>query len=287
LRASYSFVSPAYFDLFDIRLRSGRTFAAEEGRVEAAVAIVSETAARRLWPNRDAIGQTLRIPVQEARSAAQRPRHESVHIIGTVRDVMTGYSDSESARTAVYFPISEKHAGNALLVRVTGTPDVARRKLDAVLAAVDPGAAVRLHKIEDFVEFRAYPFRVAHWISAAIGILALLLTVSGMYGLLSYLVAQRAREIGIRLALGETVSGAAGLVLKQSLRLAAGGVLAGSVLGLGASRILASQLVMMNTFDPAVYGAAISLVAGACACASFFPALKAARIDPATTLRRD
>ena len=134
-----------------------------------------------------------------------------------------------------------------------------------------------MHKIEDFVAFRAYPFRVAHWISAAIGLLALLLTVSGMYGLLSYLVAQRAREIGIRLALGDTVGGAAALVLKQSLRLAALGVLAGSFLGLGVSRILASQLVMMNTFDPAVYGAAISLVLGACAAASFFPALEAAR----------
>ena len=286
LRASYRFVSPAYFDLFDIRLRAGRTFTEEEVRAGAAVAIVSETAARRLWPGGDAVGQSMRVPLSDVRPGARKPASESVEVVGTVRDVITGYSGGESAKTAVYFPISESQAGNAVLVRVTGAPDVARHSLDALLAGVDPGAAVRMHKIEDFVAFRAYPFRVAHWISAAIGILALLLTVSGVYGL-PYLVAQRAREIGIRLALGETVGGAAGLVLRQSLRLAAVGALAGSLLGLGVSRILASQLVMMDTFDPAVYGAAISLVLGACVCASFFPALKAARIDPAITLRQD
>jgi hypothetical protein len=287
VRASYRFVSPAYFDLFDIRLHAGRTFTEEEARAGAAVAIVSETAARRLWPGRDAVGQSMRVPLSDVRPGARKPASESVEVVGTVRDVITGYSGGESAKTAVYFPVSESQAGNAVLVRVTGAPDVARRGLDALLAGVDPGAAVRMHKIEDFVAFRAYPFRVAHWISAAIGILALLLTVSGVYGLLSYLVAQRAREIGIRLALGETVGGAAGLVLRQSLRLAAVGALAGSLLGLGVSRILASQLVMMDTFDPAVYGAAISLELGACVCASFFPALKAARIDPAITLRQD
>jgi putative ABC transport system permease protein len=287
LRASYRFASPSYFGVFEIPVRRGRTFSEEEARSDFPVAIVSETAARRLWPNRDAVGQSMRILVQQTRADIQKPRYESVEIVGTVGDVATGYSHSEGARTAVYFPTSERHAGNALIVRVTGEPDVALRRLDASLAAVDSRAVERMNKVADFVALRVYPFRVAHWVSASIGVVALLLTLSGLYGLLSYLVAQRSKEIGIRLALGETVGGAAGLVLKQSLRLAGVGALAGSVLALGASKILASQLVMMNTFDPVAYGTAISLVLAGCFFASFFPALKAARIDPAITLRRD
>lgn len=287
LRASARFASPSYFDVFEIPVRRGRVFTAEEARSEAPVAVVSETAARRLWPTGDAVGQSMHLLIQETQAGTQKPFYRLVEVVGTVGDVATGYSDSEGARTAVYFPTSESHPGNALIVRVRGDAELALRRLDASLATVDPGAVRQMHKIEDFAAFRVYPFRVAYWISAAIGLLALLLTLSGLYGLLSYLVARRSQEIGIRLALGETVAGAARLVLKQTLRLAGLGVLAGSLLGLAASRVLASQLVMMNTFDPVAYGTAVSLVLAACLCASFFPALKAARIDPAITLRRD
>jgi hypothetical protein len=95
--------------------------------------------------------------------------------------------------------------------------DAAVRGLDATLATVDAGAVDRMDKVDDFVAFRAYPFRVAYWMSASLGILALLLTLSGMYGGLSYLVSMRSKEIGIRLALGDTARGAATVVLAQSM----------------------------------------------------------------------
>src|SRR5206468_3514190 len=142
-------------------------------------------------------------------------------IVGTVRDVASGYSNTEASRVAVYLPTTELRPGNVLLVRVAGNLDGAVRDLDATLTAVDRRAVKRIDKIADFVAFRAYPFRVAYWTSATLGILALLLTLSGTYGVLSYLVSMRSKEIGIRMALGGTARGAAITVLAQSMRLSA------------------------------------------------------------------
>jgi ABC-type antimicrobial peptide transport system permease subunit len=123
--------------------------------------------------------------------------------------------------------------------------------------------------------------------SSAIGILALILTLSGIYGVLSNIVSQRTKEIGIRMAMGATSRAVTGLVLRQSMRLAIIGTLAGGVLALGISKILASVLVMINTFDAAAYIGGVSLVLAACAAAAYFPSRRASRIDPLTTLRYD
>lgn len=206
--------------------------------------------------------------------------------MGTVGDVATGYSNDEASRTTVYLPTSEQRPGNELLVRVGGNVDAAR-ELEAVLTTMDGRAVERLDRLEDFEAFRAYPFRVAYWMSSAIGGLALLLTLSGVYGVLSYLVSMRSKEIGIRMALGDTARGTAITVLVQSMRLSAIGIAVGAMLSLGASAMLASQLVTISTYDPIAYGSVILLVVIACACTSFFPALRAARIDPLVMLRHD
>jgi putative ABC transport system permease protein len=284
-RASCYSVSPEYFGVLDVPLRAGRTFSAEEARSGAPVAIVSETAARLLWPGGGAIGQLLRLPVSEQR--ATKPAHEIVQIIAIAGDTVTGYSSSEAARTTIYLPTSARDPRTALLVRVGGDVDAAFARLDAELSQVDTAAVTRMHKLEEFAIFRAYPFRVVYWIAGTLGGLALLLTLSGIYGVLSFVVAQRSREIGIRMALGETAGGAAGLVLSQSLRLSLLGVAIGTLVSLAASGVLASQLVTMQAFDPAAYGGAILLVVVCCAVTSYFPALRAARIDPFATLRRD
>jgi ABC-type antimicrobial peptide transport system permease subunit len=121
----------------------------------------------------------------------------------------------------------------------------------------------------------------------AIGVLALLLTLSGIYGVLSYVVSQRTKEIGIRMALGATTGAVTGLVLKQSMRLGIMGTALGGVLALGVSRILASGLVMIDTFDVLPYIGGALLVLSACAAAAYFPSRRAARIDPNFTLRYD
>jgi ABC-type antimicrobial peptide transport system permease subunit len=128
---------------------------------------------------------------------------------------------------------------------------------------------------------------LAFWISGFLGGLALLLTASGIYGVLSYLVGQRTKEIGIRIALGASTNDIVRLVLSNSVKLAAAGTGLGAILAMGASRLLASQLSMLKLFDVLAYGAVVLLVAIVALIASFFPAQRAVRVDPATTLRCD
>ena len=224
LQASYRSVSPNYFAILDVPLKEGRTFSRAEAASGGSVWIVSETAARRLWPGRSAVGQLLRLHATHQRSQGGQPVSPVVvEIVGTVGDVATGYSNYEASRTTVYLPTSEQRPGNELLVRVGGNVDAAR-ELEAVLITMDGRAVERLDRLEDFEAFRAYPFRVAYWMSSAIGGLALLLTLSGVYGVLSCLVSMRLKEIGIRMALGDTARGTAITVLVQSMRLSAIGI---------------------------------------------------------------
>src|SRR5262249_30621695 len=147
----------------------------------------------------------------------------------------------------------------------------------------------QIHTMDEILAVQRYPFLASYWISAAIGLLALTLTISGVYGVLSYLVTQRTKEIGIRVALGASTGSVAGLVMRQSLRFAAAGTVIGALGALGASRILASQIEtsLFDAFDPAAYGMVALAVMAASACAAWLPARRASRIEPLTTLRYD
>ena len=131
--------------------------------------------------------------------------------------------------------------------------------------------------------------RVLPILGAFLGGLALLMTISGIYGVLSYLVTQRTREIGIRVALGAATGRVAGLVLRQSLILAGTGAAVGGVAAAGVSRLLASQLdmPMFDSIDGVAFGMGVVLVIAASACAAYIPSRRAARIDPVTALRYD
>jgi predicted permease len=287
--SSYDYVSPEFFDVLGVSIIRGRNFSKEEALAGAPVAIVSETVARRLWPDSDAPGQSLRLlPDPRSSLSGRTPlRDLVVRVVGVARDMNTGLVEDYTSRTLIYFPTHPRAAGTVLIMRVNGDPETARQSIDRALAAAAPGAVDRIHRMQELVAGRVYPFRVTYWVSAALGILALLLTVSGIYGVISYLVAQRVREMGIRMALGATARSIVGMVLKQLLRLAAVGIGIGGALALGASRAFASALVMMNAFDATAFLSGILLVLAACLAAAFVPSLRAARIDPMTTLRHD
>jgi len=115
----------------------------------------------------------------------------------------------------------------------------------------------------------------------------LLLTLSGVYGVLSYLVTQRTKEIGIRMALGATLGGITALVLRQSMRLAVIGIAVGLALAVGVSRLFATVFLSMNTYDALAYAVGVIVVLGAAVAAAWFPCRRAARINPVDTLRCD
>jgi ABC-type antimicrobial peptide transport system permease subunit len=132
-----------------------------------------------------------------------------------------------------------------------------------------------------------YPFRAAYWIAGALGIIALLLTLTGIYGVLSYIVAQRRKELGIRSALGAATASLVALVLGQSLRLCAIGLAAGLVLALGMARLFTANIAKLSTFEPVAFVGTALLVLVACGVAAYVPARRAGRADPMEALRAE
>ena len=201
--AWYNFVSPEYFPVLEIPILRGRNFTRDEAALGAPVAIITLATARLFWRNRDALGQSIHM-VREPQDHSQSRvlRHESIRVIGIARDVVSCCAIQGLDKTCIYLPTTLAENGDALLVRVHGDAEVARRKLDAEIDAINPGAIDQIHRMDEMRAVGLYPFQAASWVCAGIGGLALLLTLSGIYGVLSYLVTQRTKEIGIRVALG-------------------------------------------------------------------------------------
>jgi ABC-type antimicrobial peptide transport system permease subunit len=174
-----------------------------------------------------------------------------------------------------------------VLVQVLGEVEAERHRLDMRIAALAPGAIGDIHSLDQYRAVGIYALRVASMIGAALGGLALLLTLTGIYGVVSYFVTQRTKEIGIRVALGAPTRTVVGLVLKQSMRLAAIGTVLGTGLAIGLSRLLASSMVFMRVFDGAAFSGGVLLVISVALAAGYIPSRRAAQIDPIETLRYD
>jgi predicted permease len=289
--AGFNFVAPEYFAVFRVPIIRGRNFTAAEAREEAPVIIVSEATARSLWPHANALNQTLRIqapPQAPQRSNDKFPQYTSARVIGIARDVVSGSLAFGVDRTCLYFPANSAASFDyALVVRVRGNPEVVRRSLDTLLAAAVPDAVTQMIPMEQVLDVQYFPFHALAWVSEALGALALALTAIGIYGVIAHLVAQRSKEIGIRMALGASSRSVIRLVLSQSIRLAAIGLAIGTPVALGIARLAATKLFMFNTLDLPVYAASISIVLAVAALAAAMPARRASRLDPMSILRQD
>ena len=238
---SYRFVSSEYFDVLDITILRGRAFATSESG--AAVAVVSETAARRLWPGGNAVGQQLQLePINRARSRAPEPPEpepslaaRTLTVVGIARDI-TGSPIAGFFRPIdVYVPTTPAQARTSLLVRVHGDPHVARGALLERLTKIDPNMG-GIWTLRTLANTATYILQIAFWVTVVIGALALALTVSGLFSTLSYVIEQRAKEISVRMALGATTGSVAALVLSQLTRPVAIGLVVGRKPRRGARR---------------------------------------------------
>lgn len=289
--AGSNYVPPEYFDVFHIPILRGRNFTADEARAQASLVIVSEATARSFWPHTDALGQTLRVqhPGQSGRSEGnQRPEYAIAQVIGITPDVVSGSLIRGVDRTCLYFPANSAAALDyALLVRVRGNVEVVRRSIETELNGAAPGAVTQMVPMEQRLELQYFPFHISSWISEALGGLALALTAIGIYGVMAYVVTQRSREIGIRMALGASSQSVIRLVLSQAVKLAAIGLAMGTVMALGVARVSASQFRTLNIFAPPVYAVSIAIVLAATVLAAVIPARRASRLDPMAVLRHD
>jgi predicted permease len=294
---AYQFVSPEYFDVLDIRMRRGRGFTPDERSAASGVVVVSEKVARELWPDDNALGQVVRMKVDLPSPTILKSQIAApgvYTVVGVARDIgmrlqILGMS---FASPDVYLPTTPLDAGTRFTLRVHGDPDRAREALLADLTRVDP-ALVDVRTLRTMAAIESYILRAAFVVVVALGVLALALTLSGLFGVLSYMIEQRRQEIGVRMALGATTRHVARLVLSQSLRPVGLGLIVGAVLAVSLGRAwlaspggaLLSEVV--RPVDPAAYGASLLVIAAACVLAALVPALRAARIDPIATLRED
>jgi ABC-type antimicrobial peptide transport system permease subunit len=162
-----------------------------------------------------------------------------------------------------------------------------RRDIQAALDELAPDLADQINPLDEIHETMVYPFRIAFWIAGFLGALAILLTISGIYGVLSYLVSQRTKEIGIRMALGAGSGAVVRMVVSQCMRLVTIGAAIGAALALLVAPVFANQMEAIQPYDLTAYLGAMLLIAAASLGASLRPAQRAVAVDPLSALRCD
>jgi hypothetical protein len=301
---SYKYVSANYFDVLGVPIVRGRAFTAAEGD-QHPVAIVSESTARTLWPNGSGVGETFRVepdaaaqqrngfltinPDAAGADAPLTPR--TVTVIGVSKDV-AGFRVTDVREAGVFLPTAVDAPKTFLVARVQGDPDLARQTLLERLTRIDPNMG-QVMTLRTVARLETLFLKIAFWVSVILGGLALLLTVSGLFSVLSYLVEQRTREIGVRIALGASSQKVTRLMLLQTARPVLVGLLAGAALAASlATFALASEAGGMiarfvHVTDPVAYLSSLLVIVVACLVAAWIPASRAARVDPMKTLRQE
>jgi predicted permease len=278
--AGWTVVTPGYFDAMGTPLVAGRGFDARDDAGARPVAIVNETLAARYWPNQSPLGRRLSLDSADA---------PPVEVVGVVRDGK--YRDlAEAPLPYLFRPLAQEYRGEAtVVVRTDGDPRALAPSLREAVRAADAGLPVYdVKTLEELVAGRSLLLpRLAAVLAGVFAGAALLLAMVGLYGVVSFTVARRVREIGIRMALGATRARILSMVVRDGARLALAGVALGLLLALGATRVLAGVLYGVQATDGATFAVVPVLLLAAAAVAALLPARRATAVDPTTSLRSE
>jgi predicted permease len=268
-------VSPGYLEAMGMRLKRGRDISWDDLVNNRNVVIINETVARRLWPGQDPVGRVARAGGADSQ------------VIGVIADVReTGAEDVAGAQ--MYLPATKQFGpeGSYLVVRSKLPPAALATGVMKTLREINPGqSASAFMPIQGLVNHSTSPRRFFVLLVGVFAGLGLLLASLGIYGVISYSVAQRTREIGIRMALGATAGSVQRMVLSGTLRLAAIGIAVGSVASFLIAKAIASLLFGTEPTDPLTFTTMILLLVTVTLIAGFIPAWRASRIDPTAALR--
>jgi putative ABC transport system permease protein len=279
-------VSPGYFETMGTRLVRGRLFTEADGTTAPGVAIINETAARRLWPGKDPIGQRLREPTYRIGDKDAPPGAWQT-VVGVVQDVrFRGLND---VRLDLYVPAAQsRNRASNLLVRTDSQAGALTASIRAAAKEIDPasgiGEAVTMRAV---VDGESAPWRFLMRVFVAFAALAAGLAGVGLAAVIALTVAARTRELAIRAALGADAGRLRWLVLREALALTAVGVLLGVLGAVALGRGVASVLIGVRPDDPATLAAVAAVAAFAGLAAAWLPARRAARTDPLAALRAD
>ena len=280
--ANYGIVSSGYFSAIGTPLLQGRAFLDSDTASSQPVVIINAAMARKYWPNQNPVGK------QVALAAEQYP---AMNIIGVVADIKH-LSLREEPSPEMFVPFTQKPFPSMQVMHV-----VLRSRIDALsltnsarraIHQLDPDLPIsKVQTLLEIVDESVASQRFSMFLLGAFGLLSLLLASIGLYGVISYSVSQRTREIGIRIALGAERSKVFAMVLSEGARLAALGLLAGLLVAFAVTRLMASALFGVQPTDVLTFAIGVPLLAAVALLACYAPAYRATRVDPVTALRHE
>ena len=279
-RPAYNVITANYLQTLGIPLLDGRSISVTDIATDARVAVVSRELARRYWPTERAVGQCVFL---EADSTCTT-------IVGVAADAREQVNVPEPRRM-IYVPANSRWDSdmNVLLVRSRG--DNASQLIAPIRRAIQTSAPnlpfVEVHTFGDLLSPQIRPWKIGAMLFALFGGLAVVVAAVGLYSAISYSVAQRRHEFGVRVALGAQVRDVVGLVIGQGLRSVVFGIAAGIIVALFAGRFVADLLFQTSPKNPGVFAAVVAFMILLAFVASFIPARRASRVDPAVALRGD
>jgi putative ABC transport system permease protein len=274
-------VTAGYFDTFQARVLSGREFTPDDKAGSRPVAIVNQSFARTHFPNLDPIGRSMK----RSRPGSKEPW---LTIVGVVPDlIMEGIGNNNASPVGYYIPIAQSDVANGvrIAVRTRGEPGAMTSLVRSAVAALDRDLAIYdIKTMRSVIEQQTVFYTIFGTFFMAFGFCALFLAAAGLYGVMSFAVTQRTRELGVRAALGARAQRLILLIMRRSVVQLAIGLVIGLALALFASRMLQPVLYHVNPRDAAVFAGVIVTLTLASLSASFLPALRVTRIDPVRAL---
>ncbi|MBZ5553224.1 MAG: ABC transporter permease [Acidobacteriia bacterium] len=285
LRAEPIIISPGYFEVMQAPLVRGRYFTEDDQDGKRPVAIVDESTARRYWPDRDPLGRRLRVgqdPTSSWRTIVgivKDIKHDGLDVDGVPHIYVSIYQEFDAVQGVVFRDFS-------VVLRTSLPASVLDPQVRRQVQSIDPGLPVyNVTSMNELLDRSLASRRFSARLVGGFAVLALLLASIGIYGLLAYMVGQRSREIGLRMALGAGRADILKLILKKGIVLAGVGVIAGVILSASTASMMASLLYGVRPHDPAVFLIVPLLFLGVAALASYLPARRATKVDPMLALR--
>jgi predicted permease len=272
-------VDRAYLETMGARIVAGRDFTAHDDGAAPRVAIINRVLARMLWPDADPVGKRLAL------------QGDAMQVVGVV-DEMRVWAIADTNRPLVFYPLAQRFQQSVTIVaRTRMDPLEISASVKQAVAQLDPDMPVYNIRTLDQQIARSpmgmAPLRFGAAIAGAQGVIALFLATLGLYGLISHSVKQRRHEVGIRMALGATSGSVVSLVLREGLKLAGIGLALGLLAALGLTQFLRGLLYGVPAFDPVSFSAVAAVLTGAGILACWWPAHRAAKVDPVVALRTD
>jgi putative ABC transport system permease protein len=285
-RAIFQLCSDGYFKTLGIRVLQGRDLTAEDLADARRVAVVNRMFVERYLGGGDAIGRRIKVKTEALQAGADDPGFE---IVGIVADAKNRGIQEPSFPEVVIPSSIAKLTGRGLLVKTASTPLAAAENVKREIWAVDRGVSIGSLKTmtEYLAQFSYAEPRLGLYVFGAFAGLGLALVILGVYSVIAYNVSRQTQEIGIRMALGAERGDVLKMTLRTGLQLVAIGVVIGVSVSLAATRVLASQLWNVSPGDPLTLGLVVAIVTLAGGAASYFPALRATRVDPMVVLRAE